>query len=420
MNRRAAQGNEQGMVLVTTLIVLSVFLLLGITAVLQTTADLRISSRYKTAKQAFYAAEAGVNGVMDRYLSNPGDFKSRKTAEEMEFSTTRPKASKPGEVAVWWIPSIVYDTAEPPAWVEIRSQGGTVPDTGARAEITVRIRANYHSPFSYGLFGDESVMISGSGYVDSYHSAKGPWSQEGNGRHGDIGTNEAKNGAIRLNGQGTVYGGAIIGLGATPDTDIVVEGHAKITGRRKTALESLNMTPKTDPGGGDDLSESGSMTLSTGTYRLQDSQLNSQRTIEIDGEVTFLINGDVNMADLAEIRIRERGSLTMIVSGNIKLTGQRIVNETGIPANLQIYGTSRCETVNLLGQSDLHAVLYAPVATISVTGQADIYGALAGNRVTVSGQGNVHYDEALKDLSGGNKLSGFRTLWWKDHAIDFN
>ena len=62
--------NEKGMVLATGLIFLAIIALLGTTAVLVTTTDLKIGGNYKTSEQAFYAAEAGINVAM----SNVEDF----------------------------------------------------------------------------------------------------------------------------------------------------------------------------------------------------------------------------------------------------------------------------------------------------------------------------------------------------------
>ncbi len=61
-NRQACRAGtkEKGMVLVIILIIVAVLTLLGSTAVLTATADLRISSNYKLGIQAFYASEAGI------------------------------------------------------------------------------------------------------------------------------------------------------------------------------------------------------------------------------------------------------------------------------------------------------------------------------------------------------------------------
>lgn len=52
--------NESGLVLVVVLVLLTVLMLLGATAVMTSTTDLRISGNYKVGQQAFYVAEAGL------------------------------------------------------------------------------------------------------------------------------------------------------------------------------------------------------------------------------------------------------------------------------------------------------------------------------------------------------------------------
>ena len=62
--------NEKGMVLPLGLMFLAIIAILGTTAVIITTTDLKIGTNYKLSQQAFYAAEAGINVAM----SNVEDF----------------------------------------------------------------------------------------------------------------------------------------------------------------------------------------------------------------------------------------------------------------------------------------------------------------------------------------------------------
>jgi len=57
---RLIYGNEKGMVLPVGLIFLAIIALLGSTAVIVTTTDLKIGSNYRASVQAFYNAEAGL------------------------------------------------------------------------------------------------------------------------------------------------------------------------------------------------------------------------------------------------------------------------------------------------------------------------------------------------------------------------
>ena len=59
-------GNEKGMVLPLGLMFLAIIAILGTTAVIITTTDLKIGTNYKLSEQAFYAAEAGVQEAIFR------------------------------------------------------------------------------------------------------------------------------------------------------------------------------------------------------------------------------------------------------------------------------------------------------------------------------------------------------------------
>jgi Tfp pilus assembly protein PilX len=59
-------GDERGMVLVVSLLMVAVILLLGTTAFLTTSTDMKISANYKTGNEAFYISEAGIEEARGR------------------------------------------------------------------------------------------------------------------------------------------------------------------------------------------------------------------------------------------------------------------------------------------------------------------------------------------------------------------
>jgi len=63
-------NNQDGVVLVTAILIMAVLVLLGSTAVMTTSTDLKMSGNYKTSEQAFYAAEAGLEEVRARMRAN--------------------------------------------------------------------------------------------------------------------------------------------------------------------------------------------------------------------------------------------------------------------------------------------------------------------------------------------------------------
>ena len=66
--------NEKGMVLPLGLMFLAIIAILGTTAVILTTTDLKIGSNYRASEQAFYAAEAGIEEAKGRLRKNADDL----------------------------------------------------------------------------------------------------------------------------------------------------------------------------------------------------------------------------------------------------------------------------------------------------------------------------------------------------------
>jgi len=91
-------------------------------------------------------------------------------------------------------------------------------------------------------------------------------------------------------------------------------------------------------------------------------------------------------------------TLTIYITGNISIAGGGIVNQ-GPPTDLIIYSSaSKGSNVAISGNSDLDAVLYAPLSTVSVAGNSAIMGKVRGMTVTGSGNAGFHYDEATDNL----------------------
>ena len=101
------------------------------------------------------------------------------------------------------------------------------------------------------------------------------------------------------------------------------------------------------------------------------------------------------------------GEVTIYVSGAIDLGGGGVAGASSIPSNLKIYSTGSVD-VHVTGNSAMYAVIYAPNSSIELGGTGDIYGAVVGQVLNVSGNGAIHYDEALG--SGGASSAGDPTV----------
>src|SRR5271156_3663849 len=66
---KTKNSEEQGVALITTLLILSLFTVMTISMVIATTSDTLIDGYYRNARSSFYAADSGVN-VVRQYMIN--------------------------------------------------------------------------------------------------------------------------------------------------------------------------------------------------------------------------------------------------------------------------------------------------------------------------------------------------------------
>lgn len=69
---RIARHDTRGAALVTGLLVMGVLMILGTAAIMTTSTDIQISGNHRTAREAFYAAEAGTEEARARLRANAG------------------------------------------------------------------------------------------------------------------------------------------------------------------------------------------------------------------------------------------------------------------------------------------------------------------------------------------------------------
>jgi len=395
--------NEKGFVLPLGLMFLAIITILGTTAVILTTTDLKIGSNYKSSVQTFYLAEAGINHAQGFLKQNISDWNNYTVSQTLLSSTLTT-----GNY------TITIEDPNPASGNNRRKIVSTaITSTGASAKIEVLLDPQYFSPFSYAAFGDECVDISGNNaYVDSYNSSVLPWTGEGNLQNGDVGTNSLYADDLDI-GNGSIYGDAIVGAGGDPDTVISSGPKGIITGSETVLSEPFPMSSVTDPGHETSVGIlSSTQTISVDT-RVDSISLASKTTITISGDVTLYVDGDIHISGQAVIVIPAGSSLTIYASGRIHMAGQGIVNGNARPENLIIYGTDDCSNVHFSGQADLYGAIYAPKADCDSSGQADIFGSIIGNTVDISGQGSIHYDENLNNL-GNDTVTNFNVISWKN------
>lgn len=143
----------------------------------------------------------------------------------------------------------------------------------------------------------------------------------------------------------------------------------------------------------------------------------SSTVLNITGHVALVLTattGDaLSMVGNSSIRIPDGSSLTLYASANIKIAGNGVANLNTQPRGLMVYGTAldsdnngstTHQTIDIAGNGDLKAVLYAPNALTRVNGNGNVMGAFVSGQISLTGNAAFHYDESLGRLDTGEPL----------------
>lgn len=148
------------------------------------------------------------------------------------------------------------------------------------------------------------------------------------------------------------------------------------------------------------------------------------------GRIRLFIDGDLEMGGGTTFIIEEGVALEVYVTGTVKMGGG-LTNMNASPTivttdengeevvlpSFAIYSSNdQANGVDIGGDSQIFASVYAPLTDVNVHGSGGLYGAVRGRSVKVTGADGIHYDEALGDVQssvvaeGGNP----RVVNWRD------
>jgi hypothetical protein len=345
--------------------------------------------------------------------------------------------------------------------------------------------------FQFGMFGQSSIAFTGNADVDAYDSTKGAYTPTGTTNRdlvsGDVGSNAnppPSGATITLGSNTTIYGDLVSFSGGSSSSHTqldatgggIVNDQLKINGTTDIPVNSikgadeatwapLNETkittlddnaqmpvplaqtaPTTSQVVSAELSVSGNTTT---VAPPGPNQVVNLGTLAVSGNNTYILEpGDYQVSSIA---ISGNGSITiapasagntatavrLFVQGNasgsdaIQIAGNGMVNN-GTPSNLQIwYGGSKGTKIN--GNGSFTGVVYAPNSAIEIKGNGEVFGAVVGYTVEANGNGNIHFDTALRTKSQelglsylldtttnipDAKLASLRTISWQELTID--
>ncbi|MCF8037824.1 MAG: pilus assembly PilX N-terminal domain-containing protein [Desulfohalobiaceae bacterium] len=380
--------DEYGSVLVSGMFILVILSVLGTAAMNTSNTELFIVRNDKLHKQAFYLAESGIEHAKANIIAG---------------NNTTP------------IPSTLSVGNYNATWTSLTDEY-LVNSTGQVENAVVKLQAAFGkpsiSPYGFGVFGNSTITISGNPVVDSYNSTLG-YGSSGGGTSGHIAVNNNANGSITINGnKAAITGNATVGPGGNVNSTID-DKHGGIQGSKFVNSNVIEFPPPSYPCSGAtaisySLSENSEEDWGSNTYHYDAMDIKGE--LNISGETTICVN---TLDIKGQINIDSGAKAKIYVTGSMDAAGQGLVNSNGDPSSLQIFGTSSTSSIKLAGKADYYGTVYAPTAEVSVTGQGDVYGSLVGNNVKFSGQGSMHYDINLGDISFATS-GDLSLVYWKE------
>lgn len=393
------------------IIVLSV---LGAAIVSRSISESNLVKRFSSSRRGFWLAEAGIQRAL--WELNYGGSTWTGWVGSGETRTLQTSLIGAGDYEV----TVANISSSNP---QITSTG-FFPNRNAsdRAERTIIVRVIRDSIFDYAAFGQQSLTMSGNANTDSYDSAQGRYNQNGNrGLNGDVGTNGTTNGAITLTGNAAVRGDASTGLGGTVTTNgnaqVVPPG--QITHQNNVDLPLVTVPPalaNLSNGANFSLNGNQSQSLASGDYKFSSINISGNGQLTITGTARIYLTGSssLSISGNGGLNIISGAQLTFYADGNTNISGNGIVNQSYLPQNFMLYatGTPGSRSIQISGNGDFHGAIYAPDASIDISGNGGVYGSIIGQRVNITGNGGVHYDEALGRT--GNGLGKYIIQSWQD------
>ena len=383
--------DQRGAVLVTGLAFLAILSVLGTTAYLTSTTELKVSANYRAARQAFYDAEAGIDFAV-AYVEN-GLANGTHTLDTVVFPST---------------PSGFSFTLSPLTKVGTYY---TLVSTGASgtARRTIETHIVQDPMLGYGVFGNSTVDLKSSSHVYSFDSRDhpNPVMPADNTHEADVGSN-----AKVIVHNGTDIDGNV-GLGddgSGTEAVLVATGAPQIEG-------TSNDVPRVDP---DPMGAVGGSLAQDFIY-YSDPANNDNAAAGIVGNTISLSNGDSMTLPagnyyVSSIELKTGSTLTVQDGVNIYLTGGldakngSTINVSGDPTGFTLYSNSTAPIVFKHGSAFKGAV-YAPYASVELKNSSDVYGLVWANTVDIKHSGEFYFDVALMDKW---KSSTVTTMSWRD------
>ena len=275
-------------------------------------------------------------------------------------------------------------------------------------QVEAIVRRQPFTGFARAMFGKDQVTLGGTVFTDSYDSALGTYAAQAVNVDPHVGVPVARykgdigsNGPIGDVGTVDVFGNSTAG----PGFSTTITSNCYIHGSTAPSPVPIPMPdvvydppagcPPVPNNGTTASTLTNSAVLNGGSYRCAAVRLANHQVLQITGNVTLYVDGDILVTAKEEVRITGSGKLTIYHgSGSIHITGGSNTNTSGKPETLMVYSATT-DSVNAGGNSTFTGCIYAPNSPTQLEGNTEYFGSVTGKSIKCQGTVDFHYDEAL-------------------------
>ncbi|MCM8797571.1 MAG: hypothetical protein NC923_06850 [Candidatus Omnitrophica bacterium] len=362
----------------------------------------KICRQNSSASRAVWLAEAGINKAL--LALNNNNWTGWTGIETKFLSGTLDSAGE-------------YNVAVDQANLTVTSFG-YYPNRQTKEyyEREVEVTLSRRGLFSYAIFGNSTVTITGNVLIDSYDSRRGLYDARQAHKNGDIWTNSDQYGAINISGNASVSGQVNTGLQGL----VAISENARLNGKQShnsgvplMAIRPPNNLVSLMDGQPIDLKDNSTLTLNTGDYKIPYINISQESRLVLNGKVRIYLTSAANSLNIKDSgKIVVNDSLVVYSDGNVNIVAGGIINNTNKPENLIIYGTDDTKSVRILWVGDFYGAVYAPAADISAGVNSQLFGSFVGDNIVYTGNGAIHYDEKLSTIGD---FWNYAIISWKEY-----
>lgn len=305
-----------------------------------------------------------------------------------------------GVIAYWSGPGVSSQTIIP-------ASAFTRPNTG---------------PTITGAGLTNTITMSGNSRIDALDSSAAAYATNTNATGAaTVSTNSTSSAQVTLQNSATINGTVYIGPGGNTSSGVSTSGSAGITGGSSTLPAAVTVpssvtTPTGLPSSASNSSfpNSGSQTLSSGTYRYNNFNVGNNFTLNLNGRVTIYCNGTFT--------IDNSGAVLLASGSTVQIFAASFVIKNNANLNMPASGSANPGTLLLIQTGggtftvDNSAVVvgqvFVPNGAVSISNNGSVFGTIRARTLGLANSARFTQDLYLApaNVSGGGGSSGSSSM----------